>query len=81
MFVIKTPNPNYDGITLGVKFENGAAVVEDENLRKVLVNDYGYLSESKDQPGEPKVAEVPKEDAAPPKAPKTRKAGTIASGK
>lgn len=53
MFVIKTPNPNYDGVTLGVKFENGAAVVEDENLRKVLVNDYGYLSETKKEPEEP----------------------------
>lgn len=75
MIVIKTPNPNYNGITLGVKFENGAAVIEDENLRRVLVNDYGYLSEeSKDQPEEPQAATARKEDATTPqKAPRPRK--------
>lgn len=75
MIVIKTPNPNYNGITLGVKFENGAAVIEDENLRRVLVNDYGYLSEeSKDQPEESQATEAMKEDATiPRKAPKPRK--------
>ncbi|MFD2702782.1 hypothetical protein ACFSVM_20285 [Paenibacillus shunpengii] len=40
---IKTPNPNYEGITLGVKFNNGEAVVEDESIAKILVADYGYL--------------------------------------
>lgn len=65
MYTIKTPNPNYDGITLGVKFENGTAVVEDESLRRVLVNDYGYSSEEKQPPSEVR-----------PKTPKPRK-GTV----
>lgn len=75
MIVIKTPNPNYNGITLGIKFENGAAVIEDENMRRVLVNDYGYFSEEcKDQPEEPQATEAMKEDATTPrKAPKPRK--------
>ncbi|AIQ13634.1 hypothetical protein [Paenibacillus durus] len=72
MFVIKTPNPNYDGITLGVKFNNGMAVVEDESLRKILVNDYGYIFEEI-SPEEPQVSAV--------KAPKPRKTAAKSSGK
>ncbi|MCG7386881.1 hypothetical protein [Paenibacillus sp. ACRRY] len=74
MFVIKTPNPNYDGVTCGVKFQNGTAVVEDENLRRVLVNDYGYLSEAKPE-------EKPPQEEDAPKAPKPRKAAAKPSAK
>lgn len=42
MFLIKTPNEKYNGITEGVPFVNGQAKVEDEAVRNVLVNDYGY---------------------------------------
>ncbi|OMC97757.1 hypothetical protein [Paenibacillus odorifer] len=74
MYVIKTPNPNYDGTTAGVKFSNGAAVVEDEGLRKILINDYGYtLEEDESKPEEPQVSVV--------KAPKPRKTAAKSSGK
>lgn len=59
MHVIRTPNPNYDGTTHGVKFSNGAAVVEDEGLRKILVHDYGYaLEEDESKPEGPQVSVV-----------------------
>ncbi|OMD21697.1 hypothetical protein [Paenibacillus odorifer] len=74
MYVIKTPNPNYDGTTHGVKFSNGAAVVEDEGLRKILVHDYGYtLEEDESKPEELQVSVV--------KAPKPRKTAAKSSGK
>lgn len=74
MHVIRTPNPNYDGTTHGVKFGNGAAVVEDEDLRKILVHDYGYaLEEDESKPEEPQVSVV--------KAPKPRKTAAKSSGK
>ncbi|MNJ77961.1 hypothetical protein D3C77_755840 [compost metagenome] len=61
MYVIKTPNPNYDGVTIGVKFENGTAVVEGENLRNILVKDYGYLSDEVKKPEEPaSIKQAPK---------------------
>ncbi|WP_379161362.1 hypothetical protein [Paenibacillus sp. sgz5001063] len=71
MYVIKTPNPNYDGTTIGVKFSNGMAVVEDEDLRKILVNDYGYISEEDEsKPEEPQVSAIkssrPRKTAAKP---------------
>lgn len=68
MYAIKTPNPNYDGVTFGVKFENGSAVVENENLRNILVNDYGYLFEEVKMPEEPapeKQAPKPRKTSAP----------------
>lgn len=49
-WLVTTPNPHYDGITEGVKFENGQAVVEDESTMLVLVNDFRYNSE--EIPGE-----------------------------
>lgn len=58
MFVIRTPNPNYRGETLGVRFENGKAVVEDEILFNTLVNDYGYLSEQLTKPEEKTVTKT-----------------------
>jgi hypothetical protein len=41
-FHIKTPNPKYKGITLGVKFNDGLGFTDDELLKNVLVFEYGY---------------------------------------
>jgi hypothetical protein len=59
IFTIKTPNPNYNGVTEGVTFVNGVAEVADEITRNVLVNNYGYIdatvkSESKPEAPAPK---------------------------
>ncbi|MBC9786720.1 hypothetical protein H1S01_19965 [Heliobacterium chlorum] len=42
---IKTPNVIYNGVTEGVLFQNGEAIVEDERLKNLLTNDYGYTVE------------------------------------
>lgn len=41
-YVIETPNKRYSGVTEGVAFSGGRAIVEDENIKNILVNDYGY---------------------------------------
>jgi hypothetical protein len=41
-FSIKTPNEIYNGVTEGVPFASGIGQTDDENVRNVLVNDYGY---------------------------------------
>jgi hypothetical protein len=55
IYTIKTPNPNYNGVTEGVAFVNGVARVEDEVTRNVLVNNYGYIdaTEEKSKTEEP----------------------------
>ncbi|AUM66379.1 hypothetical protein C0R09_18665 [Brevibacillus laterosporus] len=47
MYTIKTPNDKYNGITEGVPFVNGVAEVKDVVTRDVLVNNYGYMDETK----------------------------------
>ena len=42
MFKIKTPSDIYNGITVGIKFENGIGFTEDEKVKNTLVNDFGY---------------------------------------
>lgn len=42
MFIIKTKNENYNGTTWGIKFENGVAEIESEEIKNILVNDFGY---------------------------------------
>ncbi len=46
-FKIVTPNEQYNGVTEGLAFANGVAHTEDENLKNVLVNNYGYKYEAK----------------------------------
>lgn len=58
-FKIKTPNPLYNGVTEGVPFANGIGHTDDENVKNILVNDYGYEL----------VTEEKAEDSAPSKAP------------
>jgi hypothetical protein len=41
-FKIKTPNDRYNGVTEGVAFANGVGETDDENVKNVLINDYGY---------------------------------------
>ncbi|WP_262372747.1 hypothetical protein [Sutcliffiella horikoshii] len=48
MFTIKTPNNKYSGVTEGVAFADGVGKTEDENVRNVLVNDYGYEDVTKE---------------------------------
>lgn len=45
MYKIKTPNSNYNGITLNVKFTNGTGVTDVEEIKNILINDYGYKLE------------------------------------
>ncbi|MTV51053.1 hypothetical protein GJ688_19330 [Heliobacillus mobilis] len=52
---IKTPNVIYNGVTEGVLFQNGEAIVEEERLKNLLVNDYGYtVEEIKEETAEDK---------------------------
>ena len=44
-YKITVNNPNYCGVTAGVPFANGVAYVEDEELVKYLVNNFGYKAE------------------------------------
>lgn len=46
-YKIKTPNDRYNGVTEGVAFVNGVGETDDENVKNVLVNDYGYEPEVK----------------------------------
>jgi hypothetical protein len=41
-YTIKTPNELYNGVTEGVPFAKGIGQTDEENVRNVLVNDYGY---------------------------------------
>lgn len=43
-WIVKTENPEYDGVTCGVKFKKGVAVIpgEDEALAKLICDDFGY---------------------------------------
>ncbi len=49
-FKIVTPNEQYNGVTEGLAFANGVAHTEDENLKNVLVNNYGYRAEEEEKP-------------------------------
>jgi hypothetical protein len=44
-FKILTPNKQYNGVTEGVAFAAGVGFTDDEALKNVLVNDYGYKCE------------------------------------
>ncbi|WP_151737239.1 hypothetical protein [Paenibacillus tengchongensis] len=70
MVVVKTPNPRYEGVTAGVVFVNGAAEVEDEYLRRLLVRDYGYSEEALEK-GSPQ-AEEQSEPAQVQRRPRTK---------
>lgn len=48
-YVIETPNKQYTGVTEGVAFVDGRAIVEDEVLKNVLVNNYGYSARPLDE--------------------------------
>jgi hypothetical protein len=41
-YIIETPNKNYNGVTHGVQFVNGVGETNNENIRNVLVSDFGY---------------------------------------
>lgn len=42
---ITVPNKQYNGVTEGVAFVQGEALVSDEILKNVLVVNYGYSAE------------------------------------
>ena len=44
-FLIKTKSKIYNGITKGIVFTNGQAIVEDEAIKNLLVVNYGYTTE------------------------------------
>lgn len=44
-YTIKTPNKNYNGVTYGISFVDGVATTDDEKVKNVLVNDFGYSVE------------------------------------
>lgn len=54
-FRITVPNKNYCGVTEGVAFANGEAVIEDKILAEVFKVNYGYtVEELKPKKVEPK---------------------------
>ncbi|MCK0470887.1 hypothetical protein [Halalkalibacter sp. APA_J-10(15)] len=59
MYKIKTPNERYNGETYGVTFFNGQGETENEEVKNVLVNDFGY--------------ELVKKEAVKAKSPTTKK--------
>lgn len=67
IYTIKTPNEKYNGITEGVPFVNGVAKVEDELVRNVLVNNYGY-HDATDEPVAEQAEEQLEEPAKPRKS-------------
>jgi len=42
MYKIKTPNPHYNGITNGIKFNNGIGETDSEIVKNILVNEFKY---------------------------------------
>ncbi|MBC9785509.1 hypothetical protein H1S01_13460 [Heliobacterium chlorum] len=55
---IRTPNKIYNGVTEGVLFTNGEAIVDDERLKNILTLDYGYQSELIEEPKERKATKA-----------------------
>ena len=45
-FLIVTKSKIYNGVTEGVIFNNGKAIVEDEFIKNLLMVNYGYTVES-----------------------------------
>jgi hypothetical protein len=41
-YKIEVPNKMYNGITEGVPFVDGFGETDDENIKNVLINDFGY---------------------------------------
>ncbi|MBC9785865.1 hypothetical protein GJ688_12790 [Heliobacillus mobilis] len=57
---INTPNAIYNGVTEGVLFQNGEAIIEDERLKNLLAKDYGYtVEEIKEETVEDKKPKTP----------------------
>jgi len=58
MYKIKTPNENYNGVTYGIKFTNGLGETDSEEIKNILIHDFGYelvysdtqVEEQKEQP-------------------------------
>ncbi|KYD30055.1 hypothetical protein [Geobacillus sp. B4113_201601] len=58
MYKIKTPNENYNGVTYGIKFTNGLGETDSEEIKNILIHDFGYelvysdtqIEEQKEQP-------------------------------
>ncbi|ACV62977.1 hypothetical protein Dtox_2150 [Desulfofarcimen acetoxidans DSM 771] len=44
-YLIITRSWIYNGVTEGVLFQNGRAIVEDEFIKNLLVVNYGYIAE------------------------------------
>jgi hypothetical protein len=46
-WIIRTENPDYKGITNGIKFDHGVGIIpgEDESLAKLICDDFGYKRE------------------------------------
>ena len=44
-YVIRTKSKLYNGVTEGVLFQNGQAVVTDEYIKNLLTVNYGYTAE------------------------------------
>ncbi|KHF40708.1 hypothetical protein [Halalkalibacter okhensis] len=55
MFKIETPNKNYNGSTYGVAFVNGQGETNKEEIKNILVHDFGYklVKEVTDKPKSP----------------------------
>jgi hypothetical protein len=45
-YKILTPNEQYNGVTEGVAFAAGVGYTDDEDIKNVLVNNYGYKCEA-----------------------------------
>ena len=61
MFEVTTPNPVYCGVTDGVAFANGKAIVSDAQKAEELKANYGYTitAISPEAPAEPKAKRTP----------------------
>lgn len=58
MFKIKTPSDIYNGVTAGVRFEDGIGETDVKAVRDELVDDFGYedVTEKKEKAAEDKPA-------------------------
>ena len=53
-YLIKTKSKIYNGVTEGVIFKDGQAIVEDEFIKNLLVVNYSYSFEVIDKEGDKK---------------------------
>lgn len=41
-WLVETPNPEYNGVTMGIRFTNGKAILWNREFAETMARDFGY---------------------------------------